>query len=333
MAFANTAVSDLIATTIEQRSKTLADNLTDNNALLLKLKQRGNSRPFSGGRIIYEELMYEDSATVNANSYSGYELLNIGVNSPISAAQFDIKQYSAAVTMSGLEMLQNAGEEAFIDLMESRIKIAEANLMNRIAADLYGDGTGNVGKNITGLQAAISTTPGSGTYGGIDRLNWAFWRNVAVDASSLSPSVTPGPTTIQGLMNRVIVQTVRGTDRCDLITADSNFYRFYLESLQANQRFMDEKGSAGAGFTALKYYGAGGSCDVVLDGGIGGNCPQDTMYFINTKYLHWRPHSARNFVAIGGDRQSVNQDAVVRHIGWAGNLTCSGAQFQGVLTA
>lgn len=330
MAFANTAVSDLIATTIEQRSKTLADNLTDNNALLLKLKQRGNSRPFSGGRIIYEELMYEDSATVNANSYSGYELLNIGVNSPISAAQFDIKQYSAAVTMSGLEMLQNAGEEAFIDLMESRIKIAEANLMNRIAADLYGDGTGNAGKNITGLQAAISATPSSGTYGGIDRATWAFWRNVAVDASTLA--ITPSSTTIQGLMNRVIVQQVRGTDRPDLIVFDSNFYRHYLESLQANQRFMDEKGSAGAGFTSLKYYGAGGSCDVVLDGGIGGNCPTDTGYFINTKYLHWRPHSARNFVAIGGDRQSVNQDAVVRHIGWAGNLTCSGAQFQGVLT-
>lgn len=331
MAFANSAVSDLIATTIEQRSGTLADNLTDNNALLSKLKQRGNSRPFSGGRIIYEELMYPDSSTTNANSYSGYELLNIGVNSPISAAQFDIKQYSAAVTMSGLEMLQNAGEEAFIDLMESRIKIAEADLMNRVSTDLYGDGTGNAGKNITGLQAAISATPTSGTYGGIDRATWAFWRNVVVDASSLS--ITPSSTTIQGLMNRVIVQLVRGTDRPDLIVADANYYRHYLESLQSIQRVGNGDSSVGAGFTALKYYGAGGSCDVVLDGGIGGNCPTDTMYFINTKFLHWRPHSARNFKPIGGDRQSVNQDAVVRHIGWAGNMTCSGAQFQGVLQA
>jgi hypothetical protein len=329
MPFANSAVSDLIATTIEQRSKTLADNLTDNNALLMKMKQRGNSRPFSGGRIIYEELMYPDAATTNANSYSGYELLNIGVNSPISAAQFDIKQYSAAVTMSGLEMLQNAGEEAFIDLMESRIKIAEADLMNRISTDLYGDGTGNAGKNITGLAAAIDSTPTTGTYGGIDRAVWPFWNNVAVDASAIS--VVPGPNTMQGLMNRIIVQLVRGTDRPDLIVFDANLYRHYLESLQANQRFTNETGSAGAGFTSLKYYGAGGSCDVVLDGGIGGNCPQDTGYFINTKFLHWRPHSARNFKPIGGDRQSVNQDAVVRHIGWAGNLTCSGVQFQGVL--
>ena len=57
------------------------------------------------------------------------------------------------------------------------------------------------------------------------------------------------------------------------------------------------------------------------------------MYFLNTKYLFLRPHRDRNFVPIGGDRQSVNQDAIVRLIGWAGNLTTSGAQFQGVLVA
>jgi hypothetical protein len=56
------------------------------------------------------------------------------------------------------------------------------------------------------------------------------------------------------------------------------------------------------------------------------------MYFLNTKYLFFRPHRDRNFVPIGGDRQSVNQDAIVRLIGWAGNLTSSGAQFQGVLS-
>jgi hypothetical protein len=57
------------------------------------------------------------------------------------------------------------------------------------------------------------------------------------------------------------------------------------------------------------------------------------MYFLNTDYIFFRPHKDRNFVPIGGERQSVNQDAIVKLIGWAGNLTCSGAQFNGVLTA
>jgi len=125
MAFANSAISDIIATTIQSRSGVLADNVTNNNALLQKLKRRGNVRPFSGGNVILEELMYNDPNTNNINSYSGYEVLNISPNSPISAAQFDIKQYAGAVTISGLETLQNAGEEQIIDLLDSRMMVAE----------------------------------------------------------------------------------------------------------------------------------------------------------------------------------------------------------------
>lgn len=108
MAFANSAITDIIATTIQSRSGELADNVTENNPLLQRLKKRGNVRTFSGGNVILEEIMYNDSTTNNTNSYSGYEVLNIAPNSPISAAQFPIAQYASAVTISGLEMLQNS---------------------------------------------------------------------------------------------------------------------------------------------------------------------------------------------------------------------------------
>ena len=177
MASANTSITDIIATTIQNRSGTLADNVSNNNALLRKLKAKGNVRPFGGGNVILEEIMYVDSASINANSYSGYEAINIGVNSPISAAQFSIVQYAAAVTMSGLEMLQNASKEQIIDLLEGRVKLTEAQLMNRIDYDMYQDGTGNGGKNIVGLASAVADTPTSGTYGGIARSTWSFWQN------------------------------------------------------------------------------------------------------------------------------------------------------------
>ena len=54
MSFPN--VSDIIATTIEKRSKKIADNVTKNNALLARLQARGRSRPFSGVRLGYDEL-------------------------------------------------------------------------------------------------------------------------------------------------------------------------------------------------------------------------------------------------------------------------------------
>jgi len=55
MAFANSSVSDIIATTIQSRSGELADNVTNNNPLLLKLKAKGNVRPFSGGNLILKQ--------------------------------------------------------------------------------------------------------------------------------------------------------------------------------------------------------------------------------------------------------------------------------------
>jgi hypothetical protein len=331
MAFANSSVSDIIATTIQSRSGELADNVTNNNPLLLKLKSKGNVRPFSGGNVILEEIMYNDSSTNNTNSYSGFETLNISPNSPISAAQFSIAQYASAVTISGLEMLQNSGKEAIIDLLEGRIKVAEAQLANRINLDLYGNGTGNGGKNLTGLAAAVADSPSSGTYGGINRATWTFWQNQAFSGVT-NGGAAVSAANIQSYMTQLAIKLVRGTDKADLIVADNNYYNLYVNSLQAIQRVTDPE-MAGSGFASLKFYGGGTSADVVLGGGIGAQEPANHMYFLNTDYIFFRPHKDRNFVPIGGERQSVNQDAIVKLIGWAGNLTTSGAQFNGVLTA
>ena len=111
MAFANSAISDIIATTIESRTRAAQDNLTNNNALLMRLKERGNVKTISGGSTILEELFYNDPNTNNANSYSGYETINISPDSPISASQWTMKNYADAVTISGPEMLQNSGKE------------------------------------------------------------------------------------------------------------------------------------------------------------------------------------------------------------------------------
>ena len=331
MAFANSTYTDIIATTIQSRSGVLADNVLNNNPLLERLKKKGNVRPFSGGNIILEELMYVDSTTNNINSYSGFEVLNVSPNSPISAAQFAITQYAGAVTLSGLEQLQNSSKEAIIDLLEGRVQIAEKELQNRINLDIYGDGTGNGGKNLTGLKAAVPDAPTSGIYGGIDRSIWTFWQ------SSKYSGVTDGgaavsAANIQQYMTALSLKLVRGNDKPDLFVADTTYFQLYVNSLQAIQK-VSNTDEAGAGFMALKFFGGGANADVVMGGGIGAQATAAHMWMLNTDYVSFRPHRDRNFVPIGGDRQAVNQDAIVKLIGWAGNLTMRGSQFQGVLIA
>lgn len=317
MAFANPAISDIIATTIQSRTGQIADNVTDNNAVLSWLSKRGNIKPFSGGNVILQELSFRDNG--NAGYYSGYDLLPTAAQDVISAAEFGIKQVAVPVIISGLEQLQNAGKEQIIDLLEGRLEVAEASMANLIANGLYSDGTGSGGKQITGLAAAVPVNPATGTYGGIDRATWAFWRNQAVDTSGVTSA------TIQTSWNGLYGSLVRGSDKPDLILVDTATWALYMNSLQAQQRFTTSE-SANAGFTSVKFMTA----DVVLDGGIEGNCPANTAFFLNTKYIHYRPHRDRNMVPLSPNKRfAVNQDAEVQILAWAGNLTMSGSKFQG----
>ncbi len=88
MAFPN--VSDIVATTIQSRSRQIADNVTKNNALLSRLNQRGNIKTISGGSSILEELSFAENG--NAGFYSGYDLLPVAAQDVISAAEFSIKR-------------------------------------------------------------------------------------------------------------------------------------------------------------------------------------------------------------------------------------------------
>lgn len=318
-------LSEIVTMTVQSRTRKLADNNTKNNALLARLQEKGRIKTVSGGDVILQELSFADNSTVK--NYSGYEALDISPSEVFSAAQFDFKQKAVAVSISGLEELKNSGKERMIDLLESRIENAEASMINSVATDSYSDGTGDGGKQIGGLQLLIADTPTTGTVGGIDRSTaiGTFWRNISFDATT-DGSAAATAANIQSYMNRVYVQLVRGRDKPDLIVADNNYFRLYWESLQPLQRFTDGK-LASLGFETIKF----GQSEVVLDGGFGGGCPVNHMYFCNTNYIHFRPHKDRNFVPLGGERFAVNQDAIVKLIVWAGNMTLSNGRLQGVL--
>lgn len=313
--------SEIITTTIQSRSKVLADNVSENNALLHYVKKRGNVKPFSGGNVILQELNYAENGTFTR--YSGYENLNISPSDVFTAAEFAIKQAAVAVSISGLEELQNAGPEQMIDLITARVENAEQTMMNNIASDCYSDGTADGSKQIGGLQYLVADDPTTGTVGGINRATWAFWQNVMYDATTDGAATTAS--NIRAQMTELWVQLVRGTDHPNLILMDNVYFQLYMESLQAIQRITTSD-DANSGFTKLKFMNA----DVVLDGGYGGAAPSSHMYFLNTKYIHFRPHKDRNMVPLGSDRVAVNQDATVKLIVWAGNMTGSNLRLQGV---
>lgn len=319
---------DVVTTTLENRSGNLADNITNNNALLAQLQMSGRAKSVSGGREIYQELRYAQNQSFMW--YSGTEYINIALNDTMTAARFPWKQASVAVVLSGLEDIMNSGEDAMMDLIDERVDTAEATFDNEMSAGIYSDGTGFGGKQIGGLSLLVSKAPTTGLVGGIDRGANTWWRNASVNANTDSRGLVT-QTNIQSYMNSTAIGLKRNTNGVNLIVADNNFYLAYLNSLQAIQRSTKDSSSFGIGFTSLKYYGAGKEVDVILDGGKNGQIATNTMYFLNTDYLFYRPSSKRNFKVIGGDRSNINQDAIVRIMAWAGNMTSNNLFLQGVL--
>lgn len=335
-------LSELVTTTLRNRTGRAADNMSRNNVILTKLSGRAKES-FTGGRTIVQELMYSNNVTYTR--YSGYDPLNITPSDVLTSAEFPIRQMAVAISINGLEQLQNAGKYATINLLRSRIDNADKTAANGLAYDMFSDGT--LSGQILGLQALISATPTVGTIGGIDRATWSFWQNKKYGAVADGGAALTSAN-VQRYMNALALQLVRGMDMPDMILADNTSYAAYLESLTAIQRITKSDRAVG-GFASLAYAGVGADIPVYLAGGFQGSTgdgntfgaggtgavggpPAGYMYFVNSDYLHYRPHAEREWVPLDPDRVSVNQDSMVKLIAWAGNMTTSNSFMQGVLT-
>ena len=304
---------------LEDRSKGYADLVSNSNAILYEMKKRGQFKTFSGPDI-RERLLYNESGTYTR--YSGYQYLNPSPAELFNDAVFTPKLAAVSVTLSGEDILKNSGPNQLKDIMSEHMMAAEQELQDRFVEDLHSAGTADGGKQIGGLQLAIPTTVSSGTYGGIDRSANAIWRTSSYDANSAFTGITQvTSSTIKTIFDNIMIERSRGAKGPNMIACSQEHYIAYTAALTGIQRINDENSLGKLGFTSLKYYGSGKSVDVVLEGGIGSAMPSNTTYFIDTTALRFRYHPDRNFVKFGGKQTPINQDAIVQHIGFYGELT------------
>jgi len=304
---------------LEDRSKGYADLVSNSNAILSIMKSKGQFKSFSGPTI-RERLLYNESGTYTR--YTGYDFLNPTPAELFNDAEFTPKLAAVTVTLSGEDILKNSGKNQLKDIMEEHIMAAEQELQDRFVEDIHSDGTADGGNQIGGLQLAIPTVPSSGTYGGIDRSANAIWQTTAYNANSDFSGITAvTATTVKTILDNIMIERSRGNKGPDCIAMSQEHYIAYTAATVEIQRIQNESKLGKLGFTALKYYGAGKSTDVVLEGGIGTAMPSNTTYFIDSNALRYRFHPDRNFTKFGGKQTPINQDAIVQHIGLYGELT------------
>jgi hypothetical protein len=318
---AEPTVNQLVTTTLQNYHTQIYDNVTNNNALLARMKQGGRIRTISGGRTIVTPLAYAEE---DFKWYSGVDALPRALKETISEAEYAPAMAAASITLSGEDLTKNRGREAILNLLEGKIANAERTLDNKIAQGLYSDGT--TAKQIVGLQALVAAVPNVGIVGGINSATWAFWQN-QLSTVDLTTPTTPAAdfAALKYAMNQLWLKLIRGRDKPDLILSDAVCYDTYESGLQDLQRYASSN-MGSLGFQSLKYKDA----DIVYDSSISGM--PNGMFFLNTEYLKFEIYKGRNFQPLNLPDSTPDMDAITRHIAFMGALTLSNRALQGRLT-
>lgn len=315
-------ITELVTTTLRNRDRFVADNVTAHNGILRTFEDNGKIKNAGGGRELTEPLLYNELAT---KFYDGYETFSIDTSQEvIDAAVYDWKQLGGFSFISGKEKIMNKEKWQAVSIAEARIDALIAGLRNKTGLSMYGLGTADGGKEFGGLRLLVADDPtAAGSVGGIDQVANPWWQN---QADKIVGTLTASG--LLGRMNDMHLACTRGTDQPDLIMANSVFFKAYWESLQSNVRHANAK-MADAGFRTLEFVGTpvvyDAQCATDLTGGDYGR-----MYFLNTKYLCFRKAPERFFTTEDA-RKVENADYDVIPNWTMGNLTTNARFLQGVI--
>ena len=317
MAAGNADFDEILSTTLKNYIPKLTDNIFSARPLFYALTNGQTIRRISGGAKIVVPVIYGTNST--AGSYSGVDTIDTTAQTGISAAEYDWRQYAATVTINGMEEANNNGEAQIIDLLEGKIFQTQETIIENMNTMFWGDGTGNGGKDMNGLNKLVGTGL---TVGGIDATDAdnSWWRSTLRNGPLDAGAGVLSQAAMATVYNTVSV----GNDQPTIIITDQDEYEAYEALLEGQIRYTDTDVADG-GFQNLLFKGAPVTFD--SDSNLDGK-----MFFLNTKYLQLVAHSDVWFKPTPFVRPT-NQDAVFSQLLVYGELTVSNRARQGMIYA
>ena len=287
------ATLNVIATSLNDWSKDVFDNVTNQNGTLLYFKKfgklglygsskqsTGSIETRNGGKQIEEDISIGTNTNVGFVAYN--EAVGTDAVDVLQTAVYDWKFCYGNAVVWGAQINMNADSKfQKHKLVEEVIMNAEETMVNAVGAALFNTADAD---SIDGLPKLITddgTSTGAGAVGGISTATYANWKNQYVNVGA-----SPSAATLQLKMAELYRKCTRGLSAPDLIVTTPELYGLYESGLTALQRFTTPK-LADAGYEALKFHGA----DVIFDE----NCPANRMYFLNTKAIVFNFHRDQMF--------------------------------------
>lgn len=210
----------------------------------------------------------------------------------------ELLQNYISVTDDRGAMPTTSEKHQFVNLITENTETLKLGFTEKFDYDLHLDGTQNPDA-IPGLDLLVSTTPTTGTVGGIDRATTPAWRNhAATGIAATAGTLTAAMETAWRANTRI------GGSSPDIILAGSKFIDAYRADAKASgevQIMQSKDGiSLDAGNKALSFRGIPLVWDPVMDdlqAALAPVVPWDKRaYFLNSRFLHLRPAQGQDMV-------------------------------------
>lgn len=300
------------------------DNIFTSQALLFMFGEEGFKEDSAGGRLFEDTVEYATNSTFK--SYGEMETLDTTRIDVFDAARYEQKIFAGTVVFSDLEELRNAVENRKIDVIKSKLKNGSNSATEALDAMLFADGTGNAGKDLDGLAKHVSSTPTTGTVGGINAATFSFWRNRQTAGTKTTTAFDNYRAALTSIYNQC---SLGGTEKTPTgIISDRASFEGYESLLVAIERLYrtDAKRDADIAFLndAMAFKGK----PYVYDE----QAPAATAYVLNNNFLKLT-YLKGGWMKMKDPVEPANQLARVHRVLTVGNMTSRARRHNGVVTA
>lgn len=298
----------------------IVDEIYLSNPLFFRL-YRGNRVVIQGGFQLELPVIWTKAS--GTGPYSGYDLLDTTPDDTVINAVWYWKQYGKTVVLDGLTEIRADHPDSVANIVRFKLAEGETWMEDRLGIGLWTDGLTNL-KELDGLKGAVDDGTVLGTYAGLSRTTYTFWKS-QVDST----------TTILQLpkLRTLFGQATVGGRHPTLILSQQPNYDRYWNLVQPQQRFPT--GPAGtdeqlalAGFSNLLF----DNCPWTVDAHVPDNL---SIYGLNESYIQMpvarRTGDGTKYGFKLTDFQvPVNQDAMIAKLLFAGDVLVEnpGRQFK-----
>lgn len=269
--------SQVEATTLNMLESGSEDNVYDSASLFYHLRETGQIQ-YQGGSRIQSSIIYQKIAS--AGSFQGADLLNYSPTDTDTAAVLDWKLYYVSIVLTEHDILRNSGDEAVVDLIQTKTKNGDLKMADQISTDLFSTNADSA-TGVTGLRNVGST---STTLHGIPVADFSGWvAQVNSTTSTISLSMLEG----------TILNGTVASDGPDMGVTDKAVYKKVWALLQANQRFGGEQTARG-GFKYILL----NDIPIFHDShspGSGAGSATNWLWWLNSRHMNMIVHKDVNF--------------------------------------